>query len=342
MIGKLFRLIKGFVITVVGIVVICLAILGLASFKRFAPPAIKGNNEAGLRNVLSKQYALLNSEDGRKEICNSYIYSKTNGISECLKNIAESPGYQKVEVNSVRVEGEEAFVDRTLTVCKSESCQEVVTKSRQTKRYVWVNETWKMDADKFLCARDKPYPMNPAFDRALSLVIQRLKEMPSNYANTLVGDIANCLDIQYAPSEKDMGGAEGYFTFRPGQSSERLLIYVDPAYQAKDDIMTALLLSHEATHAYNYAMNDLLLQKPLDCYADESLAFQFQTVFLFSLNPGEKQSLIARYVTNGDDGELRGTLNLLMSFVTKGDVDHNKTLRYVKSSPYYQKQCAGR
>lgn len=337
------RMIKWILKVGVVFMVLCLALFGLLTMKRFAPPAIKGSNEAGLRRVLTKQYALLNQgESGHREICNSYIYSKGSGISDCLKQTNSQLEYQKVEVNSVRVEGAEGFVDRTLTICKSESCQEIVTKSRQTKRYVWVDDTWKMDADKFLCARDKPYPMNPAFERALSLVTQRLKETSSDYVNTLVGEIANCLDIQYAPSEKDMGGAEGYFTFQPGQSSERLLIYVDPAYQAKDDIMTALLLSHEATHAYNYAMNNLLLQKPLDCYADESLAFQFQTVFLFSLNPGEKQSLIARYVTNGDDGELRGTLNLLMSFVSKGNVDHNKTLKYVKSSPYYQKQCADR
>lgn len=304
------------------------------------PPDIKGNTEDGLRKVIAEQYRLLNQgKEGKQEICTRFIYSQADGVKKCLETNDPPNSFWKVDVHSVRVASDEGFVDRTMTLCTDASCSQVIAASRQTKRYIWINNTWKMDADKMLCPRDEPYEINPAFQRALSLVGQRLDEANPDYG-VVVTDILNCLDIQYAPSESAVNGAEGYFTFKPGQSAERLLIYVSPSYKAKDDILTAILLSHEVTHAYNYAMNTLFMQQPLDCYADESLAFQYQTTFLYSLNQGEKQSLVSRYITGGSDGEVRTTLNLLMDFITNGKVDHNKTIKYVRSSPYYQQQCS--
>jgi hypothetical protein len=195
-----------------------------------------------------------------------------------------------------------------------------------------------------LCTRTSPYDNPPEFDRALSLITQRFQQ-----TNTPLGiesakeieSIKNCLDIQYASSDNEMNGAEGLFSFSSKSTKDRLKILVSPRYEIKDDILTAILVSHEIKHAWLFATDRF---KILTCYDNEVNAFKFELAFIVSLNKEESSSLIYRY-SNTNSSEVEGVINLTMyvgrssSVGPYSDSIDNKILNYIKSIPAYQKEC---
>ncbi len=118
-------------------------------------------------------------------------------------------------------------------------------------------------------------------------------------------------------------------------------IYVSPRYQSKDDILTAVLLMHELTHAYNYAL-DLSTGDDLGCFEHEAYAFTAQNLFVGTLNDEERQSLTARMAVGGSN-ELRNVAYVYNQIPkTRGSDYFEKALNFVKASPAYQEQCRGR
>lgn|GEM_PF-3088685 len=206
------------------------------------------------------------------------------------------------------------------------------------------------------CSRTNPYSIPPEFQRALSLMIQRLKspslftqqstgssinpevmKLLSNHGNK-IDQIQNCLDIQYSKNDTDMEGANGYFLYTDNQSTDDLKIIVSPKYQATDDLLTSLLLLHEVTHAIQF-VDGKITGKPLDCVEKEVIAYQMSFSFFSLLNQEEINSLFARYQkrTSPDVNNYFDTMMGTNKF--KGNDVVEKLRNLIKSEPYYQKQC---
>lgn len=191
-------------------------------------------------------------------------------------------------------------------------------------------------ADKF-CPRTTPYPMAPEFQRALSLIGQRVSQVYGS------GDpnksVYNCLDIQYGDAGPN---AEGFFLFDTRFSKiDDLKIIVDSSYRRNDDLLTAILLSHEVTHAWQFA-DELKNGNVLSCVDKEVGAFQNEYSFVTVLNPEEKSSLISRLSNNDPNTALWGVYNLF-SFTSGAQTyrdTQNQIESMVKDSPYYQRQCS--
>lgn len=157
-----------------------------------------------------------------------------------------------------------------------------------------------------LCTRVIPYSMEPRFARALSLIEERTSGVHNQSVKNIIltsffartsplPSIFNCLDIQYCPAET-MGIAEGLFYFSPKiASNERLPICVSEKYQSQDDLITAMLLSHEIVHAVQFALwNAGNKQNEPSCYTKEAQAFVEEFMFMFSTTRGELNSLFSR------------------------------------------------
>lgn len=203
--------------------------------------------------------------------------------------------------------------------------------------------TEKPNFSNSLCQRAEPYDMLPEFQRAYSLIIQRLHQHNDTEFQAqakLYSDIRNCVEINYAQSENDLKGAEGLFYFFPGGNREKLKILVSPKYQVYDDLLTSVLLIHELNHALNYSIADYDAKiKKLTCYQDEAESYLQQLKFLFTLNQQERLSLTQRQTP-----ETKQLFERIGQFiVTKPDGSQEiNTMEYVTSQPYYQKQCEGK
>ncbi len=213
------------------------------------------------------------------------------------------------------------------------------------------------------CNRSSPYPMPPEFQRALSLRDQRLIE---NGTVFLKRDIRNCLDIQYADLS-NTSGVEGVFLFDPKSTINDLHIYVDNSYHGYDDILTAILLSHEMTHVSQF-INYKTTSKQISCVDKEVEAFQNELYFILSLNSEEKKSIIDRVSNNPySNNAYFGVYQLLQVYLNSqnncGSISNNisrnsdefksysqcywnssksQLQSLVEQSPYYQKQCNNR
>jgi len=125
------------------------------------------------------------------------------------------------------------------------------------------------------CQSDVFSTASPEFQRATSLVLQRYWEN-ENTKNTLMTIRVNqsCLDIKYANSVDEMSGADGVFLFSKENSSPKgLRILVNPDYKLQDDLTTALLLSHELTHAEQFILQDVSKRIIQECNNEASQSF---------------------------------------------------------------------
>ena len=120
-----------------------------------------------------------------------------------------------------------------------------------------------------------------------------------------------------------------------------------------DDLLTALLLSHEIAHASQFI--ESLNGGNLSCVDKEIQAFYLQFAFIGALNEGEVDSLIARILANSKHPQIQ-QVNLLLSFsgiagrscMVNGQLDaecYQNTVKYliqgklIYGNPGYQKQC---
>lgn len=210
-----------------------------------------------------------------------------------------------------------------------------------------------------ICARTESYEMEPEFGRAISLVKQRTAAMELQlFGHGGESWIYNCLHVQYG----EVGTSEGVFYFDDNVSSpDKLVIHVNPDYKKSDDLLTALLLSHEIQHAGQYALLKQYGTKS-SCIRDETMAFHWQYQFYRWLNDEERKSIISRAYY----GELSSTavhtqiqmLEQMAMFSNAaeqtcrsrklvGDWDCYtdefvpQVEKWVRSNPYYQEQCKG-
>ncbi len=189
------------------------------------------------------------------------------------------------------------------------------------------------------CPRKSPYPMQPEFQRALSLISQRTQQA-SGINSDPHNSLYNCLDIQYA----DLSGqnAEGFFLFDTSASKiDDLRILVDSSYKSYDDLLPAILLSHEITHARQF-VNKVLYGISQNCEDMEVEAFSSQDELFRALNNEEKTSLINRVASDPAKNNAYYALYYLLettnSATTVRDIN-NETRFMVETNASYQKEC---
>lgn len=216
------------------------------------------------------------------------------------------------------------------------------------------------------CRHMTPYTMEPRFTRALSLLTERISE--TNTQNTTLHmrfylkPILPCLDVQYCDATQ-MNNAEGIFTFSEDTANrDRLLICVSEKYKEEDDLVTATLIAHEATHAIQFVLDSTKTTYGLiynnSCYGKEAMAFAEQTLFMRSLTNGELQSLFARMFDNSILNPSIGTAKTLFTILMQsGETciqqsntydervyctikeDVSRLEEMVRKNSYYQAEC---
>ena len=247
---------------------------------------------------------------------------------------------QSHTINSITIRDTFGFIDRTWTYCLDEKCTNSVI-ARGYEKWIYLNNHWYPTLEEPDCIRNTGYNKPPEFDRAINLILQRARQVSNEisikWANELDG-IKNCINIQYANSDYEMGSAEGYFSLTKNQDLEEYKITVSPRYSIKDDLITAVLLVHELTHVVDYS-NFLLHNTPVPCFEAEANAFNNQNWFLGILNSEEISSINSRYNLGGS-AELRQIVDTYITIPRyPGNSFFDRALNFVKANPYYQEQC---
>ncbi len=208
------------------------------------------------------------------------------------------------------------------------------------------------------CVRTTRLENAPQYDRALSLIRQRVDENNkwwNKYGEKEDGrfkyfppELVNCIKI----SEEDIKDApevEGYFIFNSEDiKTDYYPITVSSDYRYADDIVTAILLSHEMTHVQQY-IKSVNEKDSLSCIDKEIEAFRAQLDFYVLLNNEENSSVYHRIQS---DKNLHPELQMLDAMMTinrdsnckfdKSCTDANllsKLRAMLIDDSYYKKQC---
>lgn len=262
--------------------------------------------------------------------------------NEFLQNNRDTIYSQNYIINSIVINGDIGTIDRNATICFSAECTgSDKSETHLKKQYFYINGKWYLPlANNVYCTRSQEYPMPEEFRRAMSLVIQRFSESnlqaEVDMAKTFKS-MQNCFDIQYAKSDATLGDAEGLFLFDKNSSAEDLQILVSPSYSYKDDILTAVLLTHEMVHA---ALHSLNTDKQMSCFENEAKAFTNQQAFVGRLNAEEKASLTSRYYTQSSQSVNEFFYSLQSIVKYQGATFEEKALNFVKGNAFYQKECS--
>ncbi len=166
------------------------------------------------------------------------------------------------------------------------------------------------------CTSDVRLENEPQYDRALSLIKQRIDNQFDFTDEKLKfayfpSQLTNCIKIV----EKNMEGAgiEGSFTFHSEDIQDNYFpITVDVGYSDTDDVLTALLLSHEMTHVQQY-INEVNNTEELLCVDKEVEAFIAQLGFYTLLN---NEEISAAYYRIQNDDHLHPQLQVLDAMMT--------------------------
>lgn len=224
------------------------------------------------------------------------------------------------------------------------------------------------------CTRTTRLDNLPQYDRALSLIQQRIDENHDgrykfnkmHIFNFFPSQLVNCIKIvEKTPNDPD--GYEGYFTLNGSDIKDDYYpIVVNSKYLKSDDILIALLLTHEMTHVQQY-IDSINNKSNLSCVEKEVDAFlSSHRFFISTLNDQEMLLVwdrIDRAVDNGGtsldrpfDGqllmlnsivELRRSTSCEMRFEPLTDkyygcVDSEvpvKLKQVIEEDSYYKKQC---
>lgn len=305
------------------------------------------------KNTLRETYNQINQYEKNHDYAALYDYltptekalrTKEEYI-QFKKNVRKNGEVYNIEfiVNDVNINEDVGIIDSTASYCMGvENCTNAErTSFRAAKQYFYIDGKWYHNLNEIVpCGRFEKYIIPEEFDRAVSLIIQRMKQSNDTTMNQHskdIADIRNCLDIQYVQSDDEMKGTEGFFMFSENSVPDRLRIFVSPRYQIKDDLLTALLLSHEIAHAYLFASG---LNRNISCYENEATAFLSQIQFMGTLNMEEISSITYRY-HNKSSQEILSVVDLTLEIgALPGSGWYNKALNYVKNNPFYQKECA--
>lgn len=155
--------------------------------------------------------------------------------------------------------------------------------------YIWFinypNKTTKNNSETIKCNRSEPYKLAPEFERARSLRMQRLEEKGEKMDRSWY----NCINIKYAEGGLN-SDKEGFFYFDKKSKLNDLTIYVNPSYKVKNDILTALLISHEMVHVGQF-IDEIKSGKSIPCIDKEVEANISQILFIGALNKEELLSI---------------------------------------------------
>lgn len=265
-------------------------------------------------------------------------YKRNISLKDFLawRNENKAPFSVDYKVYSYKVDGNKGLIDRSVIICDTADCTGAARhESRAYKEYIYLGRKWYVPEEStVLCTREEPYGISPEFERAISFIIQRLDQSPKDtYLDENFQSIKNCLYIAYSP-EVEKYDAEGLFYFDKNSTNDKLNILVSNRYRISDDIVTALLLSHEITHAYIFASG-----LDLDCYQNEAEAFTNELYLLTGFNQAERDILAAKFDFYPSP-QTDSFYNMIKKVNRMKGAPYENILQIVKSDPYYQKQCA--
>lgn len=203
------------------------------------------------------------------------------------------------------------------------------------------------------CTRNVRLENEPRFDRALSLVYEKVGKLQTDLGNTSLlfsPQLVNCISVKKS-NLPDTIGVEGFFVFNDKDIKPNYFpISIDKKYDNADDLVNALLLTHEITHVNQY-INQLNNKDTLSCIDKEVNAFYSQLLFTTELNQEESKSLDLRIE---NDQNLHPQLQMIESmrslrdpyiFSKCDDSDcvsrdmKNKINELILQNDYYKKQC---
>jgi hypothetical protein len=185
------------------------------------------------------------------------------------------------------------------------------------------------------CTRENRLDNEPEYDRALSLINQRISEHEEwcdkyceseEYEDKLrhhhfPANLTNCIKI----IEEDIGEeAEGYFIFHSDDIKPNYFpIVVDNSYNFSDDILTSFLITHEITHVQQY-LDELRGKQPLTCRDKEVDAFISQIDFYVLLNNEENKSVYLKM--NEEANKKHPQIEILSSMI---DINRSSTCSFL-------------
>lgn len=352
-----------FSITSTGIHFVLLAVFSFGIVFAFKPflgeeKSVEAEKQQGNAVDLKRRFTELSELENQRsfdKIYDEYISSemKTRFTKESYiewakqyfkeKNILHS----SVNVNDAKVDGDIGYIDRVRVDCSDPDCS-VSHTSRDYKKFIFIENNWYLSANEepIVCIRKTGHDIPEEFQRSLSLIKQRFDQANEERADiwsSFIKRVENCLNIQYAKPADDFDedAVEGLFTFYPSQSMERFDILISPKYSVKDDLLTAILLVHEISHVRDF-VNDQKDGEPTGCFETEGIAFSAQNYFASLLNEEEVNSINARVRTNLSR-EAQQVVDVF-TVVPKypGDNYYEKSLNFVKASPFYKEHCKQR
>lgn len=200
------------------------------------------------------------------------------------------------------------------------------------------------------CTRTTRLDNEPQYDRALSLIYQRISEAKGTKYKYFPPELTNCIKIIEEKIDES-SETEGYFIFNSKDIKINYYpIIVNSRYQEADDVVIALLLMHEMNHVQQY-INTQNGKTPLSCIESEIESFLAQRDFWAYLNTEEASSLISRY---NSDESLHPQIKILFlmlgthsesgcgdffNFKCYEDHIHDELKQIITTDSYYKKQC---
>lgn len=208
------------------------------------------------------------------------------------------------------------------------------------------------------CTRTSRLENAPQYDRALSLIHQRITENHEQWPEEgkysdarfthFPPNLVNCIKIV----EEDLGrDEEGYFIFHSEEIQPNYFpIAINSNYKFSDDVLTALLITHEMTHVQQF-IESLNNNDNQSCREKEVSAFISQLDFYVQLNNEENYAFYLRMNDERDNQHSQvemikamTTINResncnIVDFECKDKNLRNKLFELVTSNPHYREQC---
>jgi len=212
------------------------------------------------------------------------------------------------------------------------------------------------------CTRTTRLENPPQYDRALSLIHQRISDHEKwcdKYGtdkdseqklrfNQFPANLTNCIKIV----EENIDDGEGYFVFHSEDIKPNYFpITIDDSYNYADDTLTSLLITHEMTHVQQY-LDSLNGTDNLSCRDKEVEAFISQIDYYVLLSNEEISSVVLKMNEERDDKHpqiamLKTMININKNSTCKlfGDDEcqqknlRSKLFELITQDSGYQHQC---
>lgn len=183
-----------------------------------------------------------------------------------------------------------------------------IKKSKNTNPKIEPENSVKVDKSTPLgCTRKTRLDNLPQYDRALSLIQQRLivNQKRFKYNNRalftlFLPELTNCIKVVEKPFLKK-DDFEGYFTFNGKDIKNNYYpIVVNSKYEQADDVLITLLLAHEMTHVQQY-IDSVNRIKTYSCLDSEVDAFMASRQFYISGLNNEEMNAVSLRINEAID-----------------------------------------